>query len=186
MATATSNSIANEAINLIGDNQPSVTGYAPTFDSSAAGKALQQLYAPTVAAVARQHEWDFARTNAALSLTGNLAPFPWAFEYAYPAQCVQIWQLAPASLTDPNDPLPVNWIAGNSSQGRVVWTNLAGALAIYNANPPEAIWDALFRESVVRLLASGLAMALAGKPDVAKDLLESGGAFSQMAESRDG
>ena len=56
--TDTSNSVANEAIALIGDNQPPVVGFYPTFDNSPAGVALQKLYGPTVAAVARQWGWD--------------------------------------------------------------------------------------------------------------------------------
>ena len=185
----TSNDIANEAIQLMGGNQSAVTGLAPTFDNSTTGKALQRLYAPTVAAVARQHEWDFARKTAALALSGNAAPFPWAYEYNYPAECVQLWQIAPASLLDVNNPIPINFTVGNAvvggSQSKVIWTNLQGALGVYNANPQETTWDALFRQSVVRLLSSVLALSTAGKPDLAQSMLESGGAFETLAESRD-
>ncbi len=188
--TVTSNTIANQAVQLMGGNQPAVSGMAPTFDSSTNGKALQNLYAPTVAAVARQYEWGFARTVNALVVTGNAAPFPWAYEYSYPAQCVQIWQLAPAALADPNDPLPINWIDGSNlvggTQSRVIWTNQANAQAIFNANPAESTWDALFRQAVVELLARVLSLATAGKPDLAQSLLESSSGFTQIAEGRDG
>lgn len=51
----TSQDIANQAIQLIGDNQPRVTGQAPTFDQSDAGVALQALpIAPQVFAVRRR------------------------------------------------------------------------------------------------------------------------------------
>ena len=185
----TSNDIANEAIQLMGGNQPFVTGLAPNFDSSVTGKALQKLYAPTVATVARQHEWDFARQTVALALSGNVAPFPWAYEYVYPANCVQLWQLAPAALTDANNTLPINSAVGNAivgaAQAKVIWSNLQNANAVINSNPLEATWDALFREAVVRLLASALAMAIGGKPDVAQSMLESGGAFETLAEGRE-
>lgn len=185
----TSNSVANSAIQLIGDNQPPVVGNAPTFDDSPAGVALQKLYTPCVRTVARQWGFDFARNVAALALTGNVAPMGFLFEYAYPANGVEVWQVMPTPpLADVNNPLPINWDVGNtlvaSVQTKVIWTNQANALAVYNNAPSEAAWDPLFREAVVRLLASELAMAIAGRPDTAQELMQSGIAFETVAESR--
>ena len=186
--SVTSNDVANQAIELMGGNQPPVTGYAPTFDNSTTGVALQKLYAPCVATVARQFGWDFARAQAALSLSGNAAPTGWAYEYLYPGQGVEVWQLVPPALADPNAPLPINWAVGNAQVGgdqvKVIWSNLAGALAAYNNNPTEATWDPGFREAVVRLLASELASALAGKPDLAENYLQSGAAFESIGAGR--
>jgi hypothetical protein len=186
----TSTQVVNRAIFIMGDNQQPVTGVAPNFDSSTAGVAAAQLYAGAVATVARQFEWDFTRQTLALVLSGNPAPFPWAFEYLYPAQCVEIWQVAPSALADANNPMPVNWnVAYNTVGGnptKVVQTNQANALAIFNANPPEAVWDSIFTEAVVRLLASEMAMAIAGKPDFAAAALESGAAFESIGEARKG
>ena len=184
----TSNDIANQAIQLIGDNQTFVTGEAPTFDNSTAGKALQKLYSACVATVQRQFGWDASRNNVALSVSGNAAPFPYLYEYLYPGNGIQIWQLKPASLTDNNNPLPVQWSIGNALvsgvETKVVWSNLASALGVYNNNPSEATWDPGFRESVVRLLASELTVAIAGKPDTAQLYLESGEGFETVAEQR--
>lgn len=185
----TSNEIANQAIQLIGDNQPLVTGFAPNFDSSAAGVALSKLYIPVVQTVGRQFAWDMARSTVALSLSGNIAPFPWSFEYLYPPNGIEVWQLHPGNLGDVNNPLPENWSIGNAiitgQQQRVVWTNLANAFATYNNSPNENTWDSLFREAVVRLLASELSTALAGKPDFAQMYLESGSAFETVGEGRE-
>lgn len=182
-----SNAVANQAIQLVGDNQNSVVGQAPNFDNSAAGQALQQWYAPTVATVARQFGWDFARHTVMLTTTGNAAPFPWTFEYNYPGT-IELWQIIPGSLADPNNPVPVTWNVGNAvvsaASQRVVWTNLASALGVYNSNPPESAWDPLFRETVVRLLGSVLAAAIAGKPETAQELLQSSGAFEAINEGR--
>ena len=187
--TVTSNTIANQAIQLMGDNQPAVTGLAPTFDSSPAGQALASLYTPCVQTVGRQHGWDFARNTVALTLTGNTAPIPWTYEYFYPTNGVEVWELMPSVLVDPNNPLPSNWNVANalvaSVQTKVIQTDLANATAVYNNSPSESTWDALFREAVVRLLASELAMALAGRPDSAQALLESGAAFETIGEARD-
>lgn len=185
----TSQDVANQAIQLIGDNQPPIVGNAPSFDNSPAGVALQKLYTPCVNTVARQWGFDFARNTATLALSGNPAPGGWTFEYLYPANGVQVWQLMPTPpFADPNNPLPVNWNVGNAVvsavQTKVIWSNLANAQAVYNNVPTESTWDALFREAVVRLLASELAMAIAGRPDTASELLQSGAAFETAGEAR--
>lgn len=185
----TSTDIVNQAIQLIGANQPLVTGVYPTFDQSTAGKAAAQLYGPAVATVGRQWEWDLARNTIALIASGNAAPFPWSYEYLYPTNGIEVWQLTPPAIVDPNNPLPTTWVVANAvvggTQTKVIQTNMVAALAIYNNNPNESTWDPLFREAVVRLLASEFAMALAGKPDSAQALLESGSAFETIAEGRD-
>lgn len=185
--------IVNQAVNLIGDDIPPVTGVAPTFDDSTAGKAAQKLYYLCVNAVGRQFGWDFARRQVALTASGNSAPFPlgYLFEYLYPTNGIQVWQLLP-DMTDPdfdaNNPAPVNWTTGNAlvsaAQTKVIWTNVEDAVAVYNNNPIPALWDSLFQMAVVRLLASAMAMAIAGKPDVAQAMLESGSAFESLGETR--
>jgi len=188
VSTLTSLQVANNAIELMGDNQALVTGGAPNFDNSAAGVVLAQIYGPTVATVMRQYGWDLGRNTQPLVATGNPAPFPWEFEYQYPANAIQILQLSPTTLADPNDPLPVNWSIGNDvvsgTQVKVIFSNLSSGLVIYNNGPKESTWDALFTEAVVRLLASKLAMAISGKPDTMDALLQSGGSFEQLAETR--
>lgn len=185
----TSTNIVNQAIQMIGDNQPPVTGVAPNFDNSPAGKAAAALYSPCVQTVSRQWGWDLARNTFALVLTGNVAPVPWIYEYNYPPNGIQVWQLMPNVIADPNNPLPTSWVVANALinavQNKVIQTNLQNALAVYNNNPNENTWDSLFREAVVRLLASEMAMALAGRPDTAQALLDSGAAFETIGEGRD-
>jgi hypothetical protein len=186
---ATSNDVANEALQLCGDDQPFVTGQAPTWDNSTPGKALQKLYGPVVATVQRQWGWDASRALVALTLSATPAPPPWfSLEYLYPSNGIEVWQLVPAALVDPNNPLPVNWDVGNNQvsgvQTKVIWTNLANAQALYNNNPSEAVWDPLFREAVVRLLTSGLSMALAGRPDFLEAALQQAAGFAELAQSR--
>jgi hypothetical protein len=185
----TSNTIANQALQLIGDNAPTVGGQNPTWDGSTAGQALAELYSGVVATVARQWGWDLARNTVALTTTGNTPTNPaYSIEYAYPPNGIEVWQLMPAALSDPNNPLPVNWNVANNLvsgvQTKVIQCNLAGALAVYNNNPNESTWDSLFREAVVRLLSSELSMALFGRPDSAEAYLQSGAAFESIGESR--
>jgi hypothetical protein len=177
---------------MASDNVPPVTGQAPNFGSSdnKVAAALNSLYIPCVRTVARQYEYDFARSNAALTLSGNAAPFPWSFEYVYPAGTVEVWQMLPAANSDLNNPLPIDWNAGNTTinnvQGRVIWTNQQNAVAVLNNMPNENTWDDLFRETVVRLLASELSNTVFGKPDQAEAFLNSGAAFEQINETRMG
>lgn len=181
--------IVNQALQLIGGNQPAVTGVAPTFDDSTAGKAAQKLYVPCVQTVGRQWGWDMARNTVALAASGNSAPFPWSREYLYPSNGIQVWQVMPTSTTDTNNPLPVNWAVANvlvsGTQTKVIHTDQNPAQAVYNNNPGESLWDPLFREAVVRLLASELAMALAARPETAEQYLRSGSAMEQVGETRD-
>lgn len=186
--TVNSTDIVNRAIQLIGANQPLVTGTAPTFDSSKAGVAASLLYNSCIQTVARQFGWDFSRNTVALVATGNEAPYPWSEEYSYPSNGVEVRQVTPTSGSDPNNPLPVDFEVANAvvsgTQGRVIHTNLTPAQAVYTNQPSEDTWDALFTESVVRLLASELAVALSGKPDSGRDLLTQSGQFTQVGTQR--
>lgn len=188
----TSTDVANQALVLMGDNQPLVTGAYPNFNttnSSEAGKALNLLYGTTVDSVSRQFPWDFARKQSALSLTGNTAPVYWLYEYLYPDNAVQLWQILPSAIVDRNNPIPINWSVGNTLvsglQKKVIWTNIGSALCVFNNRPLESVWDSLFTQSVVRLLASAVSTALAGRPDIAQLMIKTGSLFESVAEMRD-
>ena len=191
--STTSTQIANQALQLMGGNQPVVTGAWPNFvgpsaQNNAISTALNLLYGDCVAAVMRQFAWDFTRSTAVLVPSGNVAPYPFPYEYLYPANCIEVWQLSPTSEIDPNDPLPVNYVVANAlvggQQKRVIQTLLSPAQAIFNNFPVESTWDALFTMAVIRLLASELAMAIAGKPDTSESLIQSGSAFETLGEGR--
>ncbi len=192
----TSADIANRAGLLISDNQPLVVGAGnyPTetwVTTQPLGQAASLLYNSVVETVGRQFGWDFSRRTVTLAPgnTGTLVPAPWAFEYLYPANGIQIRQLMPATVTDPNNPLPVRWDVANDTIAsvvhKVILTNLASAKAVYTNQVDENLWDAGFTESVVRLLASEFAIAVAGRPDTERIGIETFGQFVGAAESRD-
>jgi hypothetical protein len=175
MAT-TSQDIANEALVDVGWNKVAVTGFAPTFDNSTVGLILQRIYEPCAAAVLRQYPWECGKQiGLALTLSGNVAPLPFSYEYLYPPPCVQFLQLMPSAIADPNDPLPQFWNVGNSQVAsvmtKVIWTNVQNARGAYTIYPTEAIWDAGLREAVVKRLGRDLAFALS-KPETAAVLSE--------------
>ncbi len=190
MTPVTPTEIVNQAIQIYGNNQSPVTGSYPTFDTSVAGVAAKNLYGPCVRTVARQFTWDYARTTADLVLSGNTAPDPWLFEYLYPDDAIEVWQLMPITVSDPDDPSPINWTVGNALvsavPAKVIWSNEEDARVVYSNFPLPTLWDAGFREAVVRLLASEMAMATAGKTDTGQKLLESAGGFENSAETRNG
>ena len=172
----TSQDVANEALVDVGWNKVQVTGFAPTFDNTTVGLILQRIYQPCVAAVLRQYPWECGKQiGLALTLSGNVAPTPFAYEYLYPPPCVQFLQLMPSAIIDPNDPLPQFWNIGNSQVAsvmtKVIWTNVANARGAYTIYPTEAIWDAGLREAVVKRLGRDLAFALS-KPETASVLSE--------------
>ena len=172
----TSNDVANEALVDVGWNKTVVSGFAPTFDNTTVGLILQRIYEPCVAAVLRQYPWECGKQiGLVLTLSGNVAPIPFAYEYLYPPPCVQFLQLMPSAIADPNDPLPQFWNVGNSQVSgvmtKVIWTNVQNARGAYTIYPTEAIWDAGLREAVVKRLGRDLAFALA-KPETASVLSE--------------
>lgn len=179
--------IVNQAIVQVADNQAPVTGVAPTFDDSKAGEIARVVYGPIVQFVARSFQWDFARRTIALSLSGNTPLSQWAYEYLYPTNGIQVWDIYPAD-EDINDPLPYDFNEANAVVGgtvqRVIQTNLQNALATYNNNPNESTWDSTFVQAVVKQLASVFAIGLTGKTDLMQAHLETYGIFEQIAESR--
>lgn len=186
--------IVNRAIELIGNNvggngvKP-ISGNLPTFDGSATGIAAGILYPEAVQTVAREFGWDFSRNIVPLQLTGNQAPLGYTFEYAYPTNGIQVRQIVDPAQADPNDPLPIRWTVGNTGVNgiltKVIWCSVTNAKASFTNQPPEATWDPGFTAAVVRFLASGLAMALMGRPETQKDMAQASATVMSAAEARD-
>lgn len=181
--------ICNRALYLQGNKAPEITGTYPNFDSSPPGKAAKWLYPEAVMTVGGLFEWDFARFTAALDLTVNVAPSPWTYEYLYPVDALQIWQVRPTTIEDPNYPLPVNWVRANAVVGgeqvSVIQTNIQFALAVYNNNPLPSTWSPNFTDAVVRWLSSGFAMALSGRPETQQNILTTATTMLQQAMGRE-
>lgn len=162
-------------------------------DGTPAANAANVVYASTVQILLREVDPDFARFTAALVASGAATPVPpWAYEYVYPATCVRLRQVRPpgsgtGSLNDPNDPQPIRAnVAFDGANGKVILTNQQSALAVYTTSAvTEAQWDSVFTDAVVRRLANPLAMALSGRPDFAKTILEQSAMMAQTAEMVD-
>jgi hypothetical protein len=192
-AYANSTAVVNAALQFIA-SQVQITGFPPT-DNSAAAKAANVLYIPTVQVLLREIDPDFARFSAPLALVSpTITIGPWAYCYTYPADCLRLRQVAPpqtgaGSLADPNDPQPIRAnvaFSSLSSTGRVILTNQQDAVANYTSSSvTESSWDSVFADAVVRRLANPLSMALAGRPDYAKTILEQSAMMAQTAGAVD-
>lgn len=182
----TSQQVVNEALQQIA-SQARITALT---DGTGPANAANVIYVPTVQLMLRELDPDFARFTAALAPSGAATPVPpWAFEYVYPADMVRLRQVRPPQnlITDPNDPQPIRAnVAFDGANGKVILTNQASALAVYTTSAvTELQWDSVFTDAVVRRLANPLAMALAGRPDFAKTILEQSAMMAQTAEAVD-
>lgn len=161
-----------------------VSGVNPGFDGSSTGNAAGVLYTPAVNLVLRQLNPAFARRTNTLTPSGGTAPPPWTNTYTYPADCLRLRQIRPTTYTA-NDPQPVRGqVAFDAGLNlKVIVCSIAGAIGIYTSSTPnENQWDWAFAQAVAWRLASPLAMAIAGRPDFSKELMEEANQYAQMAE----
>jgi len=181
--------IVNQALEFM-NSQARITSLT---DGSVEALAAQVIYTPTVNLILRQSDPDFAKRTAALTAVSDAVPSPWPFGYIYPADCIRFRQLMPSAAliaADPNDPLPVNWtVAADNTTitNKVIYGTVGSAQGVYTSSAvTENQWDASTTRAIVLALASPLAMAIAGRPDFAKSILEQAMAAEQMSESKIG
>ena len=188
----TSTFIANRAAAQIA-GEAQVAGTWPNFTGAGnVSTYCNILYAGVVNMVARQQDYECFRFVAPLVPTGQTPLAPWSQEFVYPSDCLKVRQVTPQTW-DKNDPQPVEWSVeehpnAQGAQQKVIGTNVANAQLVYTTSYPnvtEAQWDSLFQEAVVRVLASELAMAIGGRPDFEKVLLEQGGQLIQVGAGKD-
>lgn len=187
MSGTTSTSICNRAIaQAVG--QYTLTGFPPDFDNSTAANACNLLYAPCWQMLLRDQDTEFSRLTAALT-AGGTPSNQWSNAYLYPLDCLKIRTVQPATWIS-YDPQPVRWSEQNqiiaTVATRVILCNVQNAKLVYTtSNITEAVWDFSFQEAVVRLLASELSLAIAGRPDLSRVLLGQAGNILQSGEAKD-
>lgn len=181
-------SVVNEALQAIAAQ----TSISAIDNTTPAGTAAGIIYTPTVNFLLRALDPDFARANATLSLTGSgTTPPPWTYEYIYPATCLRVRQVRPPSgSVDANDPQPCRFNIGYTTVAAVgvktILTNVQSAMLVFTTSAPlPALWDAAFMDAVVRRLGNYLGMALSGRPDFARQLLEEADRLSAIATEVD-
>jgi len=178
--------VFNQALEFIG-SQTQIEAFGDgTSAFPPAANAATVLYTPTVQLLLRQNNPDFARFTVALTVSPASVPPPWIYAYVYPGDCVWARQIAPSGRYNIFDPYPIRGLVYFANPGKLIATNQANAELVYTTSlVTENEWDAVFEQSVVRQLANPLAMALAGRPDYAKELLETAARYEQLAELSD-
>jgi hypothetical protein len=169
--------VCNRALDMIG--APAI---ADMQEGSRESRVAIRHYGPSVRALLRAVHWNFARTTQPLVLLfdatqGQPVPIPWLYEYAYPQDAVQIRFLPmlttpPPGLVPPlmtNMPLlptvsgtyPTPFVIAADNGITVILSNVQQASAVYtSANFNPLLWDSLFMDAVVAILASKFAVPL--------------------------
>lgn len=178
--------IVNRSLQMIG-SQSEITSFS---DGSPEAAAASIVYQSQVSTLLRMYDWDFARKEATLVGSIDVAPYPWTQEFVYPTDGIQVRTVYPSSSTIAKyDPQPIRWAEGtNAVPQKVIWTSLATPVTCvytWNAVGQETEWDSSFTEAVICKVASVLAMSIAGRPDLHKELLVEAEQWIGAGTSRD-
>lgn len=181
-------------------------------EASVEANECNRWYDTSRQAALRSHNWGFARRTAVLTLL-RTAPgvdsqaatnlpwsfMPWAYEYAYPSDCLKFRHIV---STVPGQPLvPRPWLSGfppvrwemsadldtNSTGIRVLLTDQPTAVGVYTydcANPD--MFDELYMDALVYSLAGNLAMPVSGNPTIANGMRAKASEAVQRAMMADG
>lgn len=190
--------LCNRALAAIG-TRSTISSITPS-DGSEEANQCSLLYYPVRDQLLRSAHWDFARAQNYLAQlkssqdTNSTCPVPWAYEYAYPSDCLKaryiqpyFYTAAPQGVpltTAPIVPLqpscygsgnrPIRFVVAtdkdqNNNDGTVILTNQPQAILIYTrliTNPN--LFDSQFQEALVAALAAHLVPALSLNMDLMK------------------
>lgn len=163
--------IWNDAIGNIGVK----TSIASLTEQSAEAAACALRYQGVVENVLRQTNWNRARMTTALTdiTTTFTPPARWAYRYAYPANCLRIWQMENPSgwrwcwpdalqgyeVAIDNDPAnanqPTMYIYSDLTELSAIYTQ-------YSYDVANGFYEALFDASLKEALAWALSYVIAG------------------------
>lgn len=154
------------------------------FDGSAAARHALQVYAQTRDEMLRAYDYDFAERTIALTLLksapigGYIPPRVWtpatdpplgfAFEYAFPDDCLKVRAVKRTFLFLLNpDPQPNAFQISNDNAytpaRRVVLCNIPDAMSTYTGQITDpATWDVAFVDLMAAALGRRLAPGLVG------------------------
>jgi hypothetical protein len=184
--------IANRALSRIGTQKTIANFTDPTPAATQCGLWYDQVRQ----ALLRTAPWAFARRQQPLTQTGdavpdNTAPFPWMYQYAYPADCLKFRYVLPsapastASAPNVSDTSWTQWQQPNrahrymldtifdaeSNPSRILVSNVPNAIGCYtyDCTVPD-MFDPLFTRALVEALAAELVMPLSGNVGLVREL----------------
>lgn len=172
--------VAREALAQIG-TRSTITSLD---DGSAEATYINLLYRPILDFLLADGDYDFAMFQQAATPTGT-PQLPWTYMYDYPVSAIRIRQLIPEDF-DALDPHPVEWNLGPVGAKLAILTRVKISRIWYTVGGiNENVWDPLFRQSFVRMLASALAFALENRIEASKVKLDEALGFAGVAKVRD-
>lgn len=186
--------IANQALSLAGARSI-ITSFSEQIPE---GQQCTIWYEQDRQWLLRKFNWGFARRQDALSLLATapgVAPqpatnlpwpfMPWSYAYQYPSDCVRFRSILPTYNASPVQPQvyalpqpPVPFLVSSfrNDAGNVVesiFTNQTQAFGIWTRDLTDTtLFDAMFVEALSHLLASHLAIPLAGDKALANSLFQ--------------
>jgi hypothetical protein len=218
--------IANMALGQAG-SQISIQSITPPLpEGSAEANTAALYYTPKIRALMRTAPWNFTRKQIRGTLlksawnlsTGqpstNPPPLPFAFEYAYPPDCLDmrfipnICYTTTSSTSSSSVPLttgpaqtiwppnmaeaPAPFVVGNDTDAngnmiKVIFTNQPYALLCYTAQVDDCdLWDSNFLDAAVHTLAAFFVNPLSLSAGLLKSNIEIAAQIIMNARTRDG
>lgn len=171
--------IAREALAQVG-TRSKITSLT---DGTAEAQYVNLLYGPLRDFLLTEGDYDFSMLSAGPSAVGTPL-IPWLYSYAYPVDALRIRQIVPATFVV-NNPKPIEWNVMSQSGAKLIQTRIPAVQILYTGAVGEALWDAMFEQSFVRLLASALAFALENRIEASKQKMEEALSFAGIANLRD-
>jgi len=172
--------VAREALAQIGTRST----MASLDDGSAEATYVNLLYEPLRDFLLTDGDYDFSLSIKPLIALATVPATPWFHAYPYPVDALRIRQLFPKD-SDPLDPRPVEWTTTTSFGPRQINTKVEMIQVHYTWAATEEVWDGMFRQSFVRMLASALAFALENRIEASKVKLDEALGFAGIAKLRD-
>jgi len=173
--------VAREALAQIGTRSK----IASLDDGSAEATYINLLYGPIRDFLLTDGDYDFSLVAGILVPVPPPPPAPpWVYGYVYPTDALRIRQLFPKDY-EPLDPHPIEWTISSTLGVRQISTRAEAVQIHYTRAVAEDLWDAMFRQSFVRMLASALAFALENRIEASKVKLDEALGFAGIAKLRD-
>lgn len=229
MATSET-TVANRALSAIGTRST----IASLEEDSPEARECSLVLVPCRDELIRMAPWNCATNFNSLSVicsapgtpenpstgqavwTKGIPPPPWAYEYAYPSDCLrplwivpqfatgfsggvpittavtggapQFWQGPPVKFKVAIDQIGANGLpSANGSDRRVILTNQQQAILCYLKRVTNPdIMDDMFVQAWVAYMAARLAIALTGSKELANDKVKEANGFIALARQADG
>lgn len=118
--------------------------------------------------VLKEVDWNVARRRTALALSPTDPPAIWGYSYLYPNNCLEIRELMLPGIRWPRKDQRIPYEVANDGTGKVIYTDLVDAEAIWTLNLTDtSFFDAQLVSTIAYLLTSEIAIPLSVKPDMA-------------------